>query len=246
MLGAGEFLRGLQLIAEREEFGALGKSFRDEREDIEGRRIYGHELLHDLKILFIIETKKSGERGEGCLVIVLGFEEQQAGAGSVDLGETEVEFGAQFRVGESLNFVDQSLSGGDGLLRYGHQSFGFESVEEGLIDGEDDVGGGGDRGLILGLGLQFGTGEQIVGAPKIGEELTDGGAGGRTGIQHRIVQTTSGDAATRASVDGGDVEIDGGQQGGALFADVLMRDEGVEIAHGNIGIIFQGESFGLR
>jgi hypothetical protein len=245
VLGAAEFLRGLDLELERLDFGTLDERFLDEGTDVRIGLSDRSGVFDELEILLVGKSENGGKVGERDLIVVLGLEEEELGAGEFDIGKTEIDFRLQFGVGEGLDFVDESLAGTDGFLRDSDKRFGFERIVKGLVDNEQNVGAGGGRVLILGFGAVLGAGKQIGGAAEIGDELADSGTTGGTGVNGRVVESTSGNAAAGVGIDGRETEVGGGQQGGANFADVLLRGESAQFADGNLRIVFDGDGFGL-
>lgn len=53
--------------------------------------------------------------------VVARFEQEKFGAREFDFGEAEIQFGLEFRVGESLDFIDEGLPGFHGLFRDAHE-----------------------------------------------------------------------------------------------------------------------------
>ena len=101
------------------------------------------------------------------------FEQEKFAARQIDVGKTEIDLRFELGVGQRLNFVDERLPGAHGLFGHGDESLGFQRVVEGLIDDQKNVGASGCGILVLGLGSEFGAGEQIGGAAEVGDKLAD-------------------------------------------------------------------------
>ena len=131
------------------------------------------------------------------------------------------------------------------MLRNGNQGFSLQSVEEGLIYRQSYLRGSGFGQIFLRPGAIFRTGEQVVGASKIGNELADGNTGGRAWKNYGIVQAARRYAAVVVSIHGGNAQVGVGKKRGPGFTNGLLRDERLQFADGDLRIIFQRDGFGF-
>ena len=246
VLGAGEFPGRLDFQLQRLDFRTLLQGLLNEGLYVGSGRSAGSSFFDELEILFAGITENCGKAGESSLKVVARFEQEKFGAREFDFGEAEIQFGLEFRVGESLDFIDEGLPGFHGLFRDAREGLRVQRIVEGLVDGQENVRAGSGGILILGFGGELGTGKQVGGAAKIRNELADGGAFGSTREKDGIVEETGSEAAARIGVHGSQAQVGIGQESGARFADILLRSEGTQAADGDLRIVLDGCGFGLR
>src|SRR5258708_3265725 len=91
----------------------------------------------------------------------------------------------------------------------------------------------------------WGGGEEGRGTGKIGDQLSDGRGRGGAWEEDRIIKAPGRKAAAGIGIYGGQAEIGVGEQRRAGFPYVLVSDQGAQFANRDLGIIFQGDGFGL-
>ena len=235
---------GITAELARGQIGPLLKSLRHLcfriRSEIGRQRFVG-----ELETIGARHTERGGKSRAAGLDVILGADQRQFGIRNGNLGEAHVEGGFERTLRQPLHLAEGQPAALHHGLRDLQHGVGGQSLIVGLVHLDQDFRPGISGDPVLCGGAEFCRVHQVRGAAKIGDELTDGHAGGHAAVEARSLYGARGERRTVLGSDAGQISGEERVQRRPGLRDHRLRRLGKQVCGTDPGMIAQRNLLGF-